>query len=406
MAAARGFLLLVFGVASGTAYAADPEPATSYFDPGLELRYRYEGVEQEGFASDADANTLRIRANLALREYHGFSGLLEVDHLEAIGSQRFNDTRNGNVQYPVVADPEGTDLNQVWLQYAPRADTRFRIGRQRLNLDNERFIGSVGWRQNEQTMDAIRIETTALAKLAVNYAFVNRVNRVFGPDSGTPPESFEGASHLLNVKWSPGPAGSLVGYAYLLDFDEAPQLSSHSLGARYEGNHVVREGLSLAWALEYAHQTDAGDNPLDVDAAYGLVELRVKVADADFFAGHERLSGVRSSDNPAGSPAFQTPLATLHRWQGWADKFLTTPSAGVEDTYLGISAKHSIWRAQAVWHDFAAEATGLDYGSEIDLLVACTIAKRYEIMLKFADYSADEGFTDTRKIWVQLGASF
>jgi hypothetical protein len=197
-----------------------------------------------------------------------------------------------------------------------------------------------------------------------------------------------------------------VGYAYLLDFDEAPQLSSQSLGARYEGNHAVREGLSLAWALEYAHQTDAGDNPLDVDASYGLVELRVKVADADFFAGYERLSGVSASPDPAGSPAFQTPLATLHKWQGWADKFLTTPSAGVEDTYVGVNAKRSIWRAQAVWHDFAAEATGLDYGSEIDLLVACTIAKRYEVMLKFADYSADEGFTDTRKIWVQLGASF
>jgi len=226
MASSRGLLPLVVALANVAAFAEEPKPATSYFDPGLDLRYRYEGVEQEGFASDADANTLRIRANLALREHLGFSGLLEVDHIEAVGSQDYNDTRNGNTEFPVVADPEGTDLNQLWLQYAPRADTRFRLGRQRLNLDNERFIGSVGWRQNEQTLDAIRIETTALAKVAVNYAFVDRVNRVFGPDAGTPPETLEGASHLLNVKWSPGAAGFLVAYAYLLDFDEAPQLSS------------------------------------------------------------------------------------------------------------------------------------------------------------------------------------
>ncbi|MBM4218530.1 MAG: hypothetical protein FJ171_02610 [Gammaproteobacteria bacterium] len=164
--------------------------------------------------------------------------------------------------------------------------------------------------------------------------------------------------------------------------------------------------MSLAWALEYARQRDAGDNPLDVDASYALLEGRVKFADFDFVAGYEQLSGVRAAPDPAGSPAFQTPLATLHKWQGWADKFLTTPSAGVEDIYVGLNAKRSIWRAQAIWHDFAAEATGLHYGSEIDLLVACTIAKRYEVMLKFADYSADEGFTDTQKLWLQLGASF
>jgi hypothetical protein len=398
-------LLLALALAGTHARGEPQEPPDAPIDWGLDLRYRYESVDQEGLET-ADANTVRIRGRLATREFAGFSGLVEVDHVEGVGAEQFNDTRNGNASYPVVADPEGTDLNQAWLQFAPRPDTRLKLGRQRLNLDNERFVGSSAWRQNEQTLDAFRIETTALSKLTLNYAFVDRVNRIYGPDAGTPPETFEGASHLLNARWSPGPAASLVAYAYLLEFDEAPQLSSNSTGLRYEGSRALQKDVSLAWTIEYARQRDTGDNPLDVDASYALVELRAKFPGVEIQAGQERLSGERAPADPAASPAFQTPLATLHKWQGWADKFLTTPPAGIEDSYFGVLAQRSGWRAQAIWHDFSAEATGLHYGSELDLLVAGTVVDRLEVLLKYADYQADEGFTDTRKFWVQLGMTF
>ncbi len=402
----RSILLLTVALAGISAQAEPPEHPAPPVDWGLDLRYRYEGVHQDGIPLSADANTLRLRANLTTGELNGFSGLLELDHVASIGARQFNDTRNGMTAYPVVADPEGTELNQAWLQFTPRVGTRLRLGRQQLDLDNQRFVGSSEWRQNEQTLDALRIETTSLRGLTVNYAFVDRVNRVYGPDSGTPPEAFDGANHLLNVKLHNVAAGSLVAYAYFLDFDDAPQLSSRSVGTRYEGTRTMRERLSFGWALEYARQQDAGDNPLRVDASYALLELHVKHGDADFHVGRELLSGVRGTVNPDSSPAFQTPLATLHKWQGWADKFLTTPSAGIEDTYAGIAVKRAAWRAQAVWHDFSADATGVQYGSELDVLVAGTVVKRLEVLLKYADYRADEGFTDTRKFWVQLGMSF
>jgi hypothetical protein len=406
MAVPRLVLLLLLAIASLSARAEPPGEHPPPIDVALDLRYRYESVEQDGLAQSADANTLRIRANFATREYAGFSGLLEFDHVQRIGAEHYNDTRNAMTAYPVVADPEGTDLNQAWLQYSPRADTRVWLGRQRLNLDNQRFVGSSDWRQNEQTLDALRLETTALHGFTVNYAFVDRVNRVFGPNSGTPPEEFEGANHLFNFKMSKVASGSIVAYAYFLDFDDAPQLSSRSIGARYEGVRVVGKELSLGWALEFARQRDDGDNPLQVDATYALLELRVKLADADFFVGRELLSGVRGNVDPAASPAFQTPLATLHKWQGWADKFLSTPPAGIEDTYVGIGARWTAWRVQTAWHDFAAEATGQRYGGELDVLVAFTVAKRIDLVLKYADYRADDGFTDTRKAWAQVGVAF
>jgi len=373
---------------------------------GLDLRYRYESVEQDDKPRTAGANTLRLRLNLATGTVNGFSALAEFDHVQAIGGEHHDDTRNGLVSYPIVADPEGTDLNQAYIQYAAAGNTTVRLGRQRIVLDNERFVGAVGWRQNEQTFDAFRLETKALPGATVNYAFIDRVQRVFGPDSGSPPAYLEGENHALTLRFTKLPVGALSVYGFHLDFDNAPQLSSTTFGARYDGTHAVGANWTFGWALEYARQEDAGANAARVDAHYDLVELALKTSSAGFTAGREVLSGESGTFTATTNPAFQTPLATLHKWQGWADKFLTTPSAGIEDLYFGASVKFRGWTGQAVWHDFSAEATGADYGSELDLSVSRKFAERYELLVKYADYSADGLFTDTEKFWLQLAASF
>jgi len=400
---------LLFSIAALAAAPAPGEGLDTLVSDGkaaLDLRYRFESVQQDGKPSTAGASTLRLRLNLASGVVHGFSAFTEFDHVQVVGDERYDDTRNGLTRYPVVADPEGTDLNQAWLQYAGPRDTRIRAGRQRIGLDGERFVGAVGWRQNEQTFDALRIETRALPGALVNYAYVDRVRRVFGPDSGAPPARLDGASHLLNVKLTSLPVGALSIYGYHLDFDDAPELSSDTLGARYDGTHALSDKLSLGWALEYARQDDAGANAARIDAFYNLVELSLKSPSAGVTAGREVLSGESGTFTATANPAFQTPLATLHKWQGWADKFLTTPGAGIEDLYVGVNVQFAGWSGQAVWHDFSAEATGLDYGTELDLSVSRKFAGRYEVLLKYADYSADGLFTDTEKFWLQLAASF
>jgi hypothetical protein len=372
----------------------------------LELRYRFESVEQADKAATAGANTLRLRLNLATADLHGFSAFAEADHVQVLGGEHHDDTRNGRSAYPVVADPAGSDLNQAWLQYEGARGTRLRVGRQRLNLDGERFIGSVGWRQNEQTYDALRIETKAVSGVAANYIHVDRVRRVFGPDPGSPPEELDGRGHLLNVKLYALPVGAITLYGYALDFDDAPRFSSETAGGRYDGSRAIGEDWQFGWALEYARQRDAGANPADVDAYYNLVELRLRHGSAGLAAGRELLSGERGTFTAADNPAFQTPLATLHKWQGWSDKFLTTPPAGIEDSYIGIQAKWAGWNGQAAWHVFSAEATSFDYGTELNLSLSRKFAERYELLIKFADYDADGLFVDTRKIWMQLSAAF
>ena len=49
-----------------------------------------------------------------------------------------------------------------------------------------------------------------------------------------------------------------------------------------------------------------------------------------FRVGWERLSGSEREGQ------FQTPLATLHAFNGWADKFLSTPVNGIEDLYFRV----------------------------------------------------------------------
>jgi len=395
-------LMLVARAASG----AGLDTLVSDGKAGLDLRYRYESVEQSDRPATAEANTLRLRLNLASGAVGGFSGFAEFDHVQVVGDEHYDSTRNGLTRYPVVADPEGTDLNQAYLQYAGPAGTTLRLGRQRIRLDGERFIGPVGWRQNEQTYDAFSVETKALPGATVTYAYLDEVRRVFGPDSGAPPATFDSASHLLNLKFGKLPVGALTFYGYFLDFDDAPQLSSDTYGARYDGSHALGERLKFGWALEYARQRDAGDNQARIDAAYSLIELGLKGSAAGVVVGREVLSGERGIFTATTNPAFQTPLATLHKWQGWADKFLTTPGAGIEDTYVGLNGSIAGFNGQAVWHDFKAEASSLDYGTELDLSVSRKFAKRYELLIKYADYSADGLFTDTRKFWLQFGATF
>jgi len=373
---------------------------------GLDLRYRFETARQDDKPSTAEANTLRIRGRLESGVAYGFKALVELDHLEALGSTRYDDTRNGLSNYPVIADPQGTDFNQYWLQWRGARETGVRAGRQRIAFGNERFVGAVGWRQNEQTFDALRLDTKALPGAVANYAYVDRVQRVFGPDSGVPPATLASDSHLFDLRTASLPVGTLVLHAELLDFDNAPQLSLDTVGLRYEGERPVLDDWKGGWALEYATQRDAGASAAEVDAYYALAELRLQSAALGFTAGYEVLSGERGTFTATTNPAFQTPLATLHAFQGWADKFLTTPSAGIEDLWLGAHGTLAGWNLKLAWHDFGAEATGADYGSEWDASVSRKFAKRYELLVKYADYSADELLTDTRKFWVQVAASF
>lgn len=393
---------------------------------GLEFRYRYEAVEQDGrcgsvSCKDAEANTLRTRLNLQSGTVNGLSVFLEFDDLVIIGSDRFNSTRNNETAFPVVADPRGTEVNQLLVQYNGLHATVMRYGRQRINLDNQRFIGGVGHRQNEQTYDGFTVENKGIAGTTLFFGYIDNVNRVFGPDSGPvgqPAGDYESASFLLNGKYEGWKPAAVSIYHYALDFDSddnpgtktaARAASSQTTGFRLDGKHAFNKSNALLYTGEYARQSDYGDNPASYDADYWLLEAGFKFGDFSIHAGDEVLEG---NANAAGTlnEAFQTPLATLHAFQGWADKFLVTPKDGLDDRYLKFKAKVAGLNIVATYDVYEAEDSSFDYGDEWGLLVAKKFGKTYELSLKYADYQAGDSKTgaptDTTKWWFTGSAVF
>ncbi len=377
--------------------------------PILDLRYRHESVMQDNALHDAEANTLRTRLGFRSGSWHGFSGLVELDNVTHLGNARFNDTRNGRTGHSVVADPDGTAINQAALQYSGEYGNVV-AGRQRINLDNQRFIGGVAWRQNEQTFDGALLQWRPRKGLDLTFAWFNRIHTVFGPDDGPHATAanrarIEGDSHLLNLRYEASPRFTASAYQYRLGMDNAAvsataplrTLSSTTTGLRLHGLHG-----KFSYAAEYARQTEQGGNPWELDSKYHLLELGYQLHGVQLKAGHEVLGG---GEGP-GNRAFQTPLATKHLFQGWADTFLTTPANGLEDTYVGVVAPVGGGMLQFWHHAYSEEQGGASHGNEVNVSYARAIPgmKKVNGLLKYARYDAGRGGTamDTDKFWLQL----
>jgi Alginate export len=391
--------------AAAPAPAATPVEALRNGEIKLQFRYRYENVDQDNALEEADASTLKSRLTYTTLGYKGWQAQVEVDDVSAIGDEDFNSTSNNETAYSVVADPEGTEFNQAWLSWSG-CDTVVKGGRQRILLDNERFVGGVGWRQNEQTFDGGSIVNKSIRDTTLTYSYIDNVNRVFGPDDGTQAiwlGDWASAIHLMNASYAGLSFGTLTAYNYLLDIESADAQSNSTYGLRFAGKQALGKTVNLLYTLEYAHQEDYADNPVEYDADYYMVEAGVALPAAiTLTLSQEMLEG----DAERLGQAFRTPLATLHKFQGWADLFLTTPSAGILDSYAGASIVFAGITAQAIWHDFEAEDGGDSYGDELDLALTRKFGQYVTGMLKYADYNADGFAVDTQKVWVQVQLDF
>ncbi|TMP29090.1 hypothetical protein CWB99_09980 [Pseudoalteromonas rubra] len=356
------------------------------------LRYRYENVDQQGVDEKAHASTLLTRLNYTSGTLRGVRALLEVDNVTRIGSDNYNSTVNGIKDRPVVADPTGTEVNQANLQLN-QGKLAFTLGRQRINLDDQRFIGGVAWRQNEQTFDGYRARYKASDALTFDYGYVYNVNRIFGEKSAK--SDLPGRLHLGNVAYQVSPAFSVSGFAYLLDFEHNTAISTRTLGVRVAGKAFD----NVKYTLSYAQQQDYGDNPTDFSTDYFLAQVKGKFKKLGWTIGYESLG----SDNGVG---FSTPLATAHKFQGFADKFLGTPPNGVADWYVGVNGMVSGVKLGVTYHKFDSVENSIDYGSEIDFTAAYKVTEKCKLLLKYAMYDAEALASDTDKLWLMLAHKF
>lgn len=392
---------LLIATSAPVSAAENLREAFSEGEFGYSFRWRMEHVDQDPLPHNALAIPLRARIHLHTADLYGFSAKAELDYVFNFGLDSFN-AGAGNTPkppgYPVIADPEGGDVNQLFLQYKAGFGGQFRLGRQRIIYDNARFIGNVGWRQNEQTYDAFSYDQKTSNGWQFQYAYLDSVRRIFGDK--VPAGEFDLSTNLFNVAYDIKGVGKASGYYYGIDNQDVATQSSQTLGLRIQGT-LPGDGAAIGYHLEYAHQTDYADNPVNYSADYWRGDLSAKFERVTPYIGYESLGGNASSPGEA----FQTPLATLHAFNGWADQFLSTPAAGLNDLFVGVKGDLGAWNWNMLYHDFSAQSGSGDYGTEIDASISRKFKQRFGILFKAAFFNSDSlAYGDTNKFWVQLTA--
>ena len=361
----------------------------------LSFRYRYEYVDQENIGKTAGASTLKTRLTFESATYNDLNFVLEMDDVSVVGSENYNSVVNENTQYPIVADPKGTGINQALISYTTESFSSV-LGRQRITYSGQRFIGNVGWRQNEQTYDALTFKIPANDMFSADYAYISKVSRIFGPErSAAQADSWDSDSHILIANFVPAKGHTISGFVYDLDFDNAAANSSTTYGLEYKGKVGI-----VSLAASYALQSENGKNPVSYDVDYLAAELGVDLMPINIAVGYELLG----SDD--GIAAFRTPLATLHKFQGWADKFLNTPTTGIEDSYLKVGGKIGKTQLAIIYHQFDSDEGNIDYGSEIDAAITYPVNTNLTAQLTYATFNAEDFSVDTDKVWLTMNFIF
>jgi len=363
------------------------------------LRYRWEHVEQDG-KLDTDGDPIRLRIGYLTPKLSYFQAYAEFEGNTAVFEDDYNDKTNGKTEYAVIADPDSKgELNQAWLTFSGIPDTPVKAGRQRIILDNARFVGNVGWRQMEQTYDAVRIINTSVDNLTLDGTYIWNVRNILSKDNNM-------SSMLFNVGYKFPNIGKLTAYAYLLDYDDLAAKSSQTYGFRFGGAVTPMDNFKILYLAEYAMQSDYQDNPADFDADYYHINGGFKIPDlGPVFKNLTAKIGYeyQGSDNGV---SFKTPLGTNHAFNGWVDKFLATPADGLTDFYGMISGNLMGLTAKFIYHTFEAEEGSADYGDEFDIMLKYAFNKHYSVLAAYGTYDADEYATDTDKFWLQLVVNF
>jgi hypothetical protein len=372
--------------------------------PLVDVRLRYEGVDQVGLPETADAVTTRVRAGLQVSE-GPWSALAEAQGNLAIVGEYYDGLHGSATRRPLVSDPGSVGLYRAQIQYRTTPLT-VTAGRQRIQLDDERFVGAAAIRNNGQTFDAVRTEFAPLTGVKADVTYAWGVRTVWGIDGfGARQQAIGGDNVFATLGWA-SPIGTLTGFAYLVDADEAAvqgfRLSSQSYGVRLAGSRRIGRA-TVAWQASHARQSDYHRNPNDYRAEYWLADLAVDLAGPKLGAGYE----VLGADRGVALTSFQTPYSAIFKFQGWADKFTTTPADGIRDVYGSagwgwktVGALKAV-SVQAVYHRFHSDRLVRHYGNEIDLLASARLG-RTTASVRYADYRADRFGTDTQKLWLQL----
>jgi len=353
--------------------------------PILDVNLRYGYAKIDGF-THSHAATVRTRFGYQTKPVYGVSGLLEGVNTASPKPSEYYDGVESPTSQSIIADPERTDINRVWAKYenADWAGLALKTGRQRIKLDDDRWIGNVGWRQNEQTFDAVRLESNlGNEKILAQYAYAWRVKRIFA-DKGAPgTRDYGPRSHFLHAAYDHDETLKASIFAYLIDpNDNAYRANgSNTYGLRLTGTVPIDDDFSMPYQASYAHQTDGGNNQVSYDADYYMIESGVKMKNVGGLSlGYE----VLGSDRDA---VVVTPFSTAHKFNGFADAFLNNGGVrGLRDVFVTIAPAIPLKGVtlKMIFHQFYDDQGGDNLGQEYDLVTTYQLNEYISFLYKVA----------------------
>jgi hypothetical protein len=412
-------LPLVIGGLSVTASADEGISILNDVKLKGEIRPRYEYAALKGNGKEA-AEAYTVRTHLVVS-----AGVLDIANLTTtigiqsvnnFGSDKYNSTDNGELQYDVIKDPQHAMLSEASLDYTINKSA-LHVGRSQVNLDNQRFIGTVGWRQNERSYDTAYIANNSIENLNLLAAYV------WGLQGVGAQATADTNTILLHGDYKVIDALSVTAYDYMI-------ADKHdTLGIALTGN-VATSGAKLEYRAEYAMQNNAtmnihGGTKAKADADYMNFDLGANLSGILAGINYEILSGKKIGEPVGGKTNFQPTLGTNHKFNGWADIFYVAdnggngPTGGLQDMNirLGYTAPN-FGKILAVYHEFkadekmsAAVGTTDDLGSEFDILYTNKLPtiKDLSALVKYASYSKGKatGYTNDKRVaWLMFDYKF
>lgn len=397
---------LIASVCVTAVVASDIALADIKMDYGSNLRYRYEFFDMDASPDASKASTLRLGLSAKATFSDNFGAVVDIEAIEQVFEDDYNiPTIPGQAMpgYPVISDPQGTELNQGYFTYTGAGGkVQAKLGRQEVALNNARFISFSGWRQNHQSFNGFTASAAPTASLKFDYGYLTKLLRVTGEESSIGRTDLD--AHYANGAFTLNNVGAFKAYAVLLDFDTELTNSVDTIGLRFEGNSPLG-GLRFLSTLDYATQQDAGDNPNEVDADYLLAELGLQVRDIAFRVGYNLLEGTSATNK------FITPLA--HPFNGWTELFLNNPSLGTSHglevltlSAIGKIPGTSSLTFTSVYYDYQPDTGDASWGQGLDLGIEYKASAKSTLGWRYGQYMADDLFSDSIRTSVYFGYVF
>jgi hypothetical protein len=313
----------------------------------------------------------------------------------------------GDVPTINATDNLGTNLHEAWAELTLNPKLFLKVGRQEINLDDQRIFGNVNWTQQARSHDIallkFRKETFKLdVALAYNQDKYEPTNSIYGDENTAVANNYKTLQYVwLHKDWSKLKASFLFLNNGMQYIDAIDTDKNETRFSQLTGTHLkyTMGKLKFTSNLYYQFGKDKNDNNLNayllnLDADYNLSTKIISGLGVELISGNENGSPTNRENN-----AFTPLYGTNHKFNGLMDYFYVGNHAnnvGLLDIHLKTKIKFTDKSNLYVGiHNFSAAAkrtnTDKQLGNEFDFVYAYKLQK--DVMLKagYSHFFAAEG---------------